>query len=150
MTSIAVIGYGNPGRGDDGLGPAAAAELSRLKLPGVTVSDPYQLAPEDALDIANEDAVVFVDAAHVGPEPFFEEELLAAEAIDFDSHRLSPQTLLALAKRHFGKAPRAYLIGVRGYSFEFEEALSAQAAANLEAALAALLKRIRALEGGAA
>ena len=32
-----LLGYGNPGRLDDGLGPALAAQVERLALPGVTV-----------------------------------------------------------------------------------------------------------------
>ena len=35
---VLVIGYGNPGRWDDGLGPALAAELGGLGLPNVTTS----------------------------------------------------------------------------------------------------------------
>ena len=41
---ILVIGYGNPGRRDDGLGPALAARLEALALPGVTVESDFQLA----------------------------------------------------------------------------------------------------------
>lgn len=40
---ILLIGYGNPGRGDDGLGPALAAAIEAMELPGVTVEADYQL-----------------------------------------------------------------------------------------------------------
>ena len=33
---LLVIGYGNPGRLDDGLGPAFAAQVERLQLPDVS------------------------------------------------------------------------------------------------------------------
>jgi DNA-binding response OmpR family regulator len=46
---VLVIGYGNPGRLDDGLGPALAETLQRLDLPGVTVDADYQLTAEDGL-----------------------------------------------------------------------------------------------------
>src|SRR5450432_1649313 len=52
---ILVIGYGNPGREDDGLGPAAAAEIERLGRPGVSVRGNYQLVLEDAADVAEAD-----------------------------------------------------------------------------------------------
>ena len=47
-TSIQVIGYGNPGRQDDGLGPAFVQAL-RNKGYTFPTSDPYQLTVEDAL-----------------------------------------------------------------------------------------------------
>ena len=34
---ILVIGYGNPGRLDDGLGPAFAERIQAMELPSVTV-----------------------------------------------------------------------------------------------------------------
>lgn len=139
---VLALGYGNPGRGDDGLGPAAAERLGALRWPGVTVGDPYQLAPEDAVDVAAHDLVWFIDAARAGPEPFFAQRVTPAETIDFDSHRMSPQTLLALAERYCGKAPEAWLMGVRGYEFEFREGLSAKAAHNLDCAFALLRRRI--------
>ena len=68
--SILLLCYGNPGRLDDGLGPALAERVSALELDGVTVDADYQLAVESAPDIAAHEVVVFVDAAVSGPEPF--------------------------------------------------------------------------------
>ena len=47
-----LIGYGNPGRGDDGLGPAFARRIAARGLPGVTVEIDYQLTVDHALMIA--------------------------------------------------------------------------------------------------
>jgi hydrogenase maturation protease len=66
---ILLIGYGNPGRQDDGLGPAVAAEMAKLGLAHLTVYDCYQLNIEDAIDVAEHDAVWFVDASKVGESP---------------------------------------------------------------------------------
>ena len=49
---ILVLGYGNPGRQDDGLGPAVAAGIDSLGWPGVSTLDAYQLNIEDAIDVA--------------------------------------------------------------------------------------------------
>ena len=46
-----LIGYGNPGRRDDGLGPALAGAIAAADLPGVEVESGYQLLPEDALAV---------------------------------------------------------------------------------------------------
>ena len=59
---ILLIGYGNPGRLDDGLGPAFAKAVEALHTPGVTVEANYQLAVEDAHAVAQHEIVVFADA----------------------------------------------------------------------------------------
>ncbi len=58
-----VIGYGNDLRSDDGAGRAVADRISDLGLPGVAVRSVMQLTPELALEIAEVDTVVFVDAS---------------------------------------------------------------------------------------
>ena len=60
---VLLYGFGNPARGDDGLGPALAAAIEELAIPNITVDANYQLTVEDAADIAGYDAVVFADAA---------------------------------------------------------------------------------------
>ena len=67
---LLVIGYGNPGRRDDGLGPAFADAIAELALPGVQVEVDYQLSVEDAAAAAAGERVLFVDADGAGREPF--------------------------------------------------------------------------------
>lgn len=133
-----LIGYGNPGRLDDGLGPALAAAIERLRLPGVTVEADYQLSVEDAAEVAKHQAVVLADADAAGPEPFSVRRLEpAADSLSFSTHSVSPGAVLALARELFGAEPEAWLVGIRGYEFnEFGERLSERAQANLEAAVA--------------
>ena len=58
-----LIGYGNPGRGDDGLGPAFARRIAARQLPGITIDIDYQLTVDHALMISEAETVVFADAA---------------------------------------------------------------------------------------
>lgn len=139
---VLVLGYGNPGRMDDGLGPAAAARIERLGWSGVAVNDPYQLSLEDSIDIAAHDIVRFIDASKTGSTPFEERRLAAAEHMDFQSHHMDPESLLAIASHYLDSAPEAWLIGVRGYEFDFCEGLSTRAEDNLEQAVAFLTWRI--------
>jgi len=132
---VLVLGYGNPGRQDDGLGPAAAAEIEKLGLPGVTSRDNYQLVIEDSVEIAAHDIVWFVDAARTGAEPYEVRALSPALDIAFTSHLVKPEVLLAIAKQYYGKSPEAYLLGIRGYEFEFLEGLSDRARDNLAQAM---------------
>ena len=133
--SIFVLGYGNPGRQDDGLGPMAAETVGLLGLASVTVDAAYQLNIEDADAISGHDTVVFVDASVSAPEPFSFERLTPVDEITFTSHSVSPGSILKLCADHFGPAPEAYVMAIRGYSFEFEGGLTEAAQRNLDAAL---------------
>lgn len=139
-----VLGYGNPGRQDDGLGPAAAGLIDALGWPDVTAFDNYQLNIEDAMDVAQHDVVWFIDAARIGPEPFAVHELSPESTLDFTSHLVRPEAILAMARQYYGGAPRAFLLAIRGYEFEFMEALTPGAADNLQLAVAMLAGAIRA------
>lgn len=139
-----VIGYGNPGRLDDGLGPALAQRLEALGLPGVAVEADYQLTVEDAYDVAQHDVVVFADATTEGEAAFTFRRLQPAAGVTFSSHSVSPGSVLRLAADSFGATTEGYVLAVRGYEFnEFGERLSAPAEANLEAALAFITEALR-------
>jgi len=139
---ILVIGYGNPGRQDDGLGPAAANAIEGLDWPNLSTIDNYQLAIEDAIDIAGHDVIWFVDASCVSGMPCAIRRLSPAFDISFTSHLLKPETLLAITAQQFGMSPKAYLVSIRGYDFDFYEGLSGRAAGNLAIAVAVLRRRI--------
>lgn len=132
-----VLAWGNPGRRDDGLGPAFADAVEALRLPGLAVASDYQLQVEDALRLGEFPHVLFVDADRAGDEPFSLRRLVAdEEGGGLTSHSLSPGRLLALGRDLFGAAPEASLMGIRGYDFdEFGEGLSRGARANLAAAV---------------
>jgi len=135
---VLLIGYGNPGRLDDGLGPALAEEIARRGLPGVTVEANYQLTVEDAAQVAEHDVVLFADADAAGPEPFSVRRVEPGAAEPgWSSHSVTPADVLGLASRLFAARPPGWLLGIRGYEFDdFGEELSDRARANLDAAVA--------------
>ncbi len=131
-----VIGYGNPGRQDDGLGPACALHLAALGLPDVCVESNYQLVVEDALQLTGFDRVVFVDASMNGQAPFSIVPVSPDEHGPLGSHGLSPEAVVTLARTLFHATADAYLLGIRGYAFDtFAEILSPGAKNNLDQAL---------------
>jgi hydrogenase maturation protease len=141
---VLVYGYGNPGRLDDGLGPALADRLAASGLPGVTVETNYQLAVEDAAAVAEHDVVVFADASIEGPDPFSFTRLTPRPDASFTTHVLPPEALLAIAGEHFGAETPGYLLAIRGHEFdEFGEYLSKPARDNLAAAEAFLTEVVR-------
>ena len=141
---VLVYGYGNPGRLDDGLGPALATEVASWELPDVSVETNFQLQIEDAALVAEYDVVIFADADVRCPAPFALRPLPAADEVRFTTHSVAPGSILALAQDHFGAAPRGYTLGIRGNDFDdFGEHLSESAQANLRAAAEYLRHNLR-------
>lgn len=134
---VLLLGIGNPGRQDDGLGPLVAERAESWGLKDLTVDSDYQLTVEDSAAAAEHDVLVIADAAATGPEPFSFRVLQPTSHLEFSSHSVEPGGVLGLARHMFGKAPKAYTLGVRGYAFEhcLDPGLSEKASANLEAAL---------------
>jgi len=134
---VLVIGYGNEGHCDDGLGMALAERLEALHIPGVKVETRYQLNVEDAKDVAGHEVVVFLDACLCAPPPFFLRTLEPRTGTqEFTTHSLAPEGVLGLAGDLYGAHPRAYALAVRGYDFhDFGDQLTDAARANLEEAL---------------
>ncbi len=135
---ILVYGYGNPGRQDDGLGPALVEQLEAWaqaeKIPGVAFDSNYQLNAEDALAVAESRAVVFVDAAKEGDAPFEFRPLAPQKEISFSTHAMPPESVLTLADELYGARPPAWLLAIRGESWEPNEPPTAAARSHLAAA----------------
>lgn len=140
-----VLGYGNPGRIDDGLGPALADRIGQSRLAGVRTLAAYQLQVEHAADIAEASKVVFADAA-LGVRPDFElRRIQPKRALRFSTHSASPESLLALARDVFGWRGAGYVLALRGEEFDdFGEGLSPAGERALAGAAALLLSALRA------
>jgi hydrogenase maturation protease len=140
-----VFGYGNPGRGDDALGPTLIERIGAIvdgSSPHGEVGEQvelltdFQLQPEHALDLRGRRRVLFVDASTTCAEPCELLPLAPAPEASVFTHALAPGALLAVFERIEGRAPpRAWMLAIRGYAFELGEPLSARAEANLETAV---------------
>lgn len=134
--SVLLIGFGNPGCQDDGLGPAFAEAVAALGCDGVTVDADYQLVVEDAHAMAQHDVVVFADADAAGAAPFALTPVTGKAAPGFSSHSVRPEELVWMAERLFDRAVEAYVLSIRGRSFEqLTEGLTSEASENLAQAL---------------
>jgi hydrogenase maturation protease len=138
-----VIGIGNPGRQDDGLGPKLVELLEAAGLEGVALDSNYQLNIEDALACSKLETVIFADASESAEAPFAFGELEPSRDISFTTHELSPAAVLALCEELYGRRPKAWTLGMRGYEWNIGEGLSPQAEINLSAALAYLVGRLK-------
>ncbi len=132
-----ILGWGNPGRVDDGLGPAFIEAISKLAPPGIVLDSDYQLTVENAAEVARYDRVLFVDADRCGPEPFTMTKLEpCVSGVSFSTHSVTPGAVLSLCRDLFDAAPEAWVLGIRGYEFDrFGEGLSPGARVNLDRAV---------------
>lgn len=142
---ILLIGFGNPAREDDGIGPAVAGEIEKLEIEGLSVDSDYQLTIEDAAFVAEHDSVVFVDASVEGGEPFTFSRLSPKRSDSFSSHSVTPEAVMGLAHDLFNAKTEGYLLGVKGYSFDmFTEKITPRARENKRKAVEFLVSMLRA------
>jgi len=146
MAKALIIGYGNPLRGDDGLGWHAARRLADVAAThDAGVLTCHQLMPELAQQISEVQTVVFVDAASEGPPGRLDWRRVEPQAgpVSF-THHVSLESLLGMAKELYGRSPQAFVVSIVGETFECGEDLSPA----VRAALPALVKLVDDLLAG--
>jgi hydrogenase maturation protease len=147
MRSLLIIGYGNPLRGDDGVGWHAAHELDRtICAPHVRVRACHQVTLDLAEPISQADAVIFIDACEPmadatgtisprarqlpgGDRLFLQPVHPDPAPPGISSHHLTPAALLTSTHVLYGTCPEAVQFGIVGTTFDYTEALSAEVAA---------------------
>jgi hydrogenase maturation protease len=141
-----VVGYGNPLRGDDGIGWVIAGRLAAdPEFATVHVLQRHQLTPELALEISLADLVVLVDARSGPPAGS-----VAVERVDPSrasgtawSHHLGPASLVALARELYGRAPEVHVVSVGVGSLGVGEGLSPSVEAAVEGAIDTITGLVR-------
>lgn len=141
-----VIGYGNPLRGDDGVGwRVAEAVAAALPDGAADVLTVHQLTPELAEPISRAARVIFIDAAAEGQPGevccFALEDAGRQPALQ-GSHLTTPDALLGMAAELFGRCPPAHMITVAGESFELSETLTPTVAAAVPEAIRRILELV--------
>ncbi len=142
---LVVIGYGNPSRGDDALGPEllrllAEHKARRCRLPGSAWSEvelitDFQLQIEHALDLERIDVAMFVDASIACPSPHRCTPLRAERDASYTSHAMSPAAVLYVYEQiNQQPAPQSFLLSIRGEQFALGDPLSDVARDNLASA----------------
>jgi hydrogenase maturation protease len=141
-----VFAIGNASRGDDALGPLLGETLRAegcFDGGNAELLDAYQLQIEDALQLCERQAVLFIDAArHGGPTCDAANGVVlgpvapAASATPF-SHALAPSALLEVFRRVTGlEPPPASVLAIEGAQFELGAALSDEARSRIAPAAA--------------
>ncbi len=132
-----IIGIGNEGRGDDGLG-WRFAEKAEATFDGMwDVEYRYQLQVEDADLVSNYDTVIFADATVEDLEKGFDfQPCKVSGEYFFSSHMQSPEAVLYLSSTLYKKKPEAFVMKICGHKWEMGVGLSSQAEIHLATAVA--------------
>ena len=131
---IIILGIGNNGRQDDGLGWMFLDFLEEQNS-DIDIEYRYQLQIEDADLISNYDTVIFVDATKEETEEgFYLKPCHPSEKYSFSTHALAPETVLYLSHKLYDHNPDASIFAIQGYDWELKMGLSEKGTLNLEKA----------------
>jgi len=149
-----VLACGNPSRGDDTLGPLLIERLAERQRAGelrqVDLLADFQLQVEHVLDLQGRELVVFVDAAASGPEPFSFRPVGPEPDAGYTTHAMAPGAVLRVFEQVTREdSPPAWLLAIRGYTFDLGSSVSTAADANLSQAFEHLLRTLGEWESGA-
>ena len=131
-----IIGYGNPQRRDDGIGPHIVNRLQPLfkHRKDVHLLALHQLEPDIIDTLKSADTLVFVDASvealtegrdwvEVQPE---------LNTMPFLIHESAPAFILGLLQCLYHRHPKAWMVSVEGTDFGFGNGLSSDARKRAE------------------
>ena len=129
-----IVGIGNPGRQDDGLGWAFLDSLGDSGSGEFALEYRYQLQIEDAELISRFETVVFVDADRfTHPDGFEFSRIGSTRAVySFSSHVLAPETVIELARTLYRRSPDCFILSISGSSFDLEIGLTESGRINLD------------------
>ncbi|MFQ3573313.1 MAG: hydrogenase maturation protease [Thermodesulfovibrionales bacterium] len=126
---VAVIGYGNTLRGDDGIGIVAVREVKGC-VEGLNVDtyEYHQLNIEVLPVLADYEKIIFIDcSADIGYGEVFCRQIRPDESLSLGmTHHITPQQILQLLEILYNKSPECYVCEVGGRVFDFGTDVSMQ------------------------
>ena len=133
MNETLLIGIGNSGRSDDGLGWAFLDRVQQETAFVGQVEFRYQLQVEDAALISDVDHVIFIDSYRGDlPNGFQLTRCEPSREFAFTTHVLPPGAVLFLCKDLYGRVPRADTLMIQGASWGLGIGMSPEAERHLE------------------
>ena len=130
-----LIGIGNNGRQDDGLGWMVLDALNHLRT-DFDIEYRYQLQIEDAELISGFNSVIFIDATKENIKNGFHlRPCHPSKQCSFSTHTLNPETVLYLVHKLYDHYPKAYIFAIQGYEWNLSMGLSKKGSENLDKAL---------------
>jgi hydrogenase maturation protease len=126
-----IIGYGNPQRRDDGIGPNIVKRLQPLlgHRSDVHLLVLHQLEPDVIDSLKNAHAILFVDASVEKLAEGRRWDVIQPEIKSLPCliHQVTPPFILGLLQCLYGRNPSAWMVSVEGNDFNFGSGLSSGA-----------------------
>lgn len=134
MNNTLLIGIGNKGRGDDGLGWTFVDQFAGECKFDVVYR--YQLQVEDAELISHYTQVWFIDASYRDYVDGFNPEIVnEIGMVSYSSHKLEPSAVVSLCHQIFHCFPQSFVIAITGTCFDLGTGITDTGRKNLNAAL---------------
>lgn len=131
-----VIGIGNTGRGDDGLGWKFLDLIKDKGFEDWELVYRYQLNVEDADLVKEAETLIFVDSYNGKlAKGFLLEECHPRVDFEYTTHALNPCAVMALCNNLYEKKPLTFVMKIQGYEWGLGKELSPRAITNLEKAV---------------
>ena len=139
---LLIIGIGNSGRSDDGLGWLMLDALKK-QFDHVDFHYRYQLQIEDAEILSHYTTVIFVDATKEHTETgFYFKSCDPNMGLGLTSHMLEPETVIWLENELYRTKPTAFVMGIEGKKWELSLEPSEKGLRNLNTASDFLTKNV--------
>jgi hydrogenase maturation protease len=125
------VGYGNPQRQDDGLGPYVVKRVRQALRPdaGVRLAALQQLEPDLVEELRDVPWLIVVDASVgvVGGGWAWEPVAPDLNHAPLLTHHLEPAYLLGLLQAAWGRSPTTWMVAVQGEAFGMGRRLTREA-----------------------
>jgi len=139
---ILIIGIGNSGRSDDGLGWLMLDGI-KMKFSNVELLYRYQLQIEDAELLSHYATVIFVDATKEHTDTgFYFKSCDSNMGLGLTSHMLEPETVLWLENELYKTKPATFVMGIEGQKWGLSLEPSVVGLRNLSVASDFLTKNL--------
>lgn len=140
---ILMIGYGNPSRQDDGIGPYIVDRLKRRlnNIPGIDFLTLHQLTIDLVETLRHYDFVLFIDATveEIGDGFKFSKVDPEFGLSYYLTHYCNPSLLLGLVQSIYHRDPTIVEVAIQGDSFGFRQKLTSEATARAEKAISEII-----------
>ena len=141
---ILIIGYGNPHRQDDGLGPYVVNRLKKRlnHIPGVYFLTMHQLTADIVEKLQYFDIIFFIDATVDELRYGFKFSKVKPEfgLSHYLTHYLKPSLLLGLLQSTYHHNPVTVEVAIQGNNFGFRQELTSEAKTRAEKAISEIVK----------
>jgi len=139
---LLIIGIGNSGRSDDGLG-WLMLDYIKKNFFDIDLLYRYQLQIEDAELLSHYATVIFIDATREPTENgFFFKSCHPNMGLGLTSHMLEPETVLWLENELYKTKPTTYVLGIEGKKWGLSLEPSESGLHNFNLACDFLIKNI--------